>query len=170
MFKTLLVALISLTYLGMWHCFDILFWHAWVEGLEAGITHFDGLILLNNFLVTTSIHVFPPKSLLNFTLLLLLSSLSLQDLPNPYHLTSVTFTRTVFVFLKWNKNALFFNNAIKTLQILTMPSSMFYLFVDKSDLLSEATQTDTLQEYSFLVVGCYSSKQANKKTTRISKD
>jgi len=77
MFKTFLVALISVIYLGMWHCFDLLFWQDWVGGPVAGITHFDGLILLNNLLVTTSIHIFPPKSLLNSTLLLLLSCLFL---------------------------------------------------------------------------------------------
>lgn len=47
----------------------------------------------------------------------------------------MTYTRTVFIFLKWNKNAIFFNKAIKILQTLKMPSSMFYLFVDKSDFL-----------------------------------
>lgn len=77
MFTTLLVALISLIYLGMWHCFDLLFWQGWVEGSDAGITRFDKLILLNNILVTTNIHLFPPKSSLNFKLLLLLSCLFL---------------------------------------------------------------------------------------------
>lgn len=50
---------------------------------------------------------------------------------------------TVFVFLlKWNKNAIFFNEAIKILQILKMPLSMLYLFVDKSEFF-EAVQTNT---------------------------
>lgn len=42
---------------------------------------------------------------------------------------------------------------------------MFYLFVDKLDFLSEATQTDTLEQSLFPVVGCHSSKQANKQKT-----
>lgn len=143
-FKRLTAALISVTHLGMWHCFCLTdlarLGKGWLQRSHTVVDSFSWLILLT----TINTHIFPPKSLLNSTGLYSgFSSVSLSAGPfHPplYYLASVTCARTVFVFLlKWNKNAIFFNKAIKILQILIMPSSMLYLFVDKADLLSEAT-------------------------------
>lgn len=149
----------------MWYiAFDLLLtlWQVWARagcrGHKFSLTDgFFRIILLK----TISIHVLPPKPFKSYTLLLLLLSVGRSNLYFIIWLLRLVQGLCFIFFLKWNKNAIVFNKAIKILQILKMPLSMLYLFVDKSRLSFWSHSS-----WHLVVVPlssgrlCYSSKQA----------